>query len=212
MYKVSPSPSPSPPLPLPLTHPMHKHRGYREKGLYKSLQKNKELILKLLDPNTLEEISASFDRLLSSLSTEATEEGGEGGVSLKEKASTDRTSECSSRDSEGPASVTGGENSSSETDSDETDGSETEGGRTSRSSLCTSTKQQPMPSQPDITNHNSAGFSRLTNQIPVSGVYDPPFPGIVFHAVLEVMKYIDGMQSRLFAARLHAEVCESVCK
>lgn len=181
---------------------MHKHRGYREKGLYKSLQKNKELILKLLEPNRLDEIGVSFDRLLSSLSTEATEEEGVEDVPIKEKLSTD---ERASQDSEEPVSVTGGENSSGETVHNENVGDETVDHETSGG-------EASMQLEPEMTNHSNAGPSHLTNKVPVSGVYDPPFPGAMVQAVLDVMEYIDGMQSRLFAARLHTEVCESMCK
>jgi len=177
---------------------MHKHRGYREKGLYKSLQKNKELILKLLQPNKLDEIGVSFDRLLSSLSTEATEEEGVADVPIKEKLSTD---ERASRDSEEPVSVTGGENSSGKTVDNENVGDETVDHETVDHE--TSGGEASMQLEPEITNHSNAGPSHLTNKIPVSGVYDPPFPGAVVQAVLDVMEYIDGMQSRLFAARLH---------
>lgn len=50
------------PLLLPsLPHSLH--RGYREKGLYKALQKNKEMVAKLLDPATLEDCDRTFTQL-----------------------------------------------------------------------------------------------------------------------------------------------------
>lgn len=40
-------------------------RGYREKGLYKALQKNKEMICKTLNPAPLTECEASFSQLVA---------------------------------------------------------------------------------------------------------------------------------------------------
>ena len=68
--------------------------------------------------------------------------------------------------------------------------------------------QQPTQMEWESTNHSTAGESSvLTNQIiPTSGVYDPPFPRVAYQALQRVIEYIDGMQTRLFTARLHTEV------
>ena len=68
--------------------------------------------------------------------------------------------------------------------------------------------QQPAQMEWESANHSAAGESSvLTNQIiPASGVYDPPFPSMAYQALQGVIEYIDGMQTRLFTARLHTEV------
>ena len=65
--------------------------------------------------------------------------------------------------------------------------------------------QQPAQMEWESTNHSAAGESSVLT-IPASGVYDPPFPRMAYQALQRVIEYIDGMQTRLFTARLHTEV------
>ena len=94
-----------------------------------------------------------------------------------------------------------------EEEEEEEDGDQ---GREGGSSICGQVEmnQQPMQMEWESTNHSTGGKSSvLTNQtIPTSGVYDPPFPTMAYHALQRVIEYIDGMQTRLFTARLHTEV------
>ncbi len=155
-------------------------RGYREKGLYKALQKNKELIAQTLNPAPLTECEASFSRLVAmvtaSMEAEGTREGGD-----EERSSDEETLE------------------SDETLVAEVEEMETESGQPGSSQTLRSTNETRQ------SGHVTSSAAEVVALGEV-GVYDPMFPQLVFEAAMQVLEYLEGMQDRLATARLHVEV------
>ena len=87
----------------------------------------------------------------------------------------------------------GKEKEEEEEEEEEEDGHQ---GREGGSSTCSQVEmnQQPTQMEWESTNHSTGGKSSvLTNQtIPTSGVYNPPFPTMAYHALQQVIEYIDG--------------------
>lgn len=208
-------------------------RGFREKSLFKAIQKNKETFYQMFNPSNLQDCKDEFLNLLSqlSLSGKAITEGervkgqeGEGVTAARqiggENAGMD-TSDGKDKQME----VTGQkvslgessqqekakkeENADDKSDSDESSDSDSDSSSSSDSSESGGVKPRLSTSSRSsnlILRSHLAVSLRAAHKIPQVGVFDPVFLELVDQFAVKVLEYVEGMEDRLFVAQLHEEV------
>ena len=210
-------------------------RGFREKSLYKALQKNKETIANSISPVNMNECEKRFKELLdahrnnkllpsvtssnssSSSSSDSDSDDDSSGEGVKSDSSEDEEVNVESSDKE--------ERVKDETDADEVmdtaasdqkiAGMSSEGKTSQEEGKEGEKSGKSMPSndQRSETEHGggeSGGgvVKRQCSEVPPSGVYDPTYPSMTLYMAMKVMEYLEAMQQRLVTASLAVEVSE----
>ena len=203
-------------------------RGFREKGLYKALQKNKEIIAGAVSPANLSQCEQLFKELLDAHENDK----------LLPSVTSSNSSSSSSSDSDSSDESSGDGVKSDESEEEEVkmetaDGVEgvkdkSEGDRDESMDTALDQRskedtmaQSPPPSEEEgkssvvapsadqraePTNQDTAAASQKSSIVPSSGVYDPTYPSMTLHFAVKVMEYIEAMQLRLITASLAVEV------
>ena len=204
---------------LLLSLPPSLHRGYREKGLYKALQKNKEMVGKLLDPATLENCDRTFGQLERQVKSDEEErermkkeeeedeedESTEDGESDSETESADSSSEADEMDvSSGPdaeAPSNSGHMTASTNDMPPSDdrGTDLTNGLAASDHVTNPTNSEAASREPQMTDHHTAENSHESSHMTwpggvatSGGVFDLEFPSCVRRAVLQLADYVEG--------------------
>ena len=200
-------------------------RGYREKGLYKSLQKHKDVISKAMYPKFLQECERWFKSLLESMQNSRVPSSGDFHVKknsvLSEKDSKMEVSseeggsdERVKMDVSSEDGVTMEESSKQEqTQHKQTSGEEANRSENDRESPSLHKTSEAYHSEP-LHDTNKKSTSQCTNSsspIPESGVYDPMFLEYSAQAEIQVLEYLESIQDRLITAALNREVKCLLC-
>lgn len=199
-------------------------RGFREKGLYKALQKNKDLITSSINPTNLNDCESSFKELL------VAHKNNKLLPSITSSSSSSSSSSNSSSDDESSGEGVKSEESEEaeeETNGDKVVGSDRGEGVKSESKATTGELMDTTPAdveekssaavpsnQQRTTDASSDGGNKSTLavaakqqcEIPASGIYDPTYPGMTLHVAFKVMEYLEALQQRLITASLAVEV------
>lgn len=204
-------------------------RGFREKGLYKALQKNKETIASSLDPANLNECASRFKELLDAhrnnkLLPSVTSSSSSSSSSSDSDSDNDSSGEgVKSDDSENEEvnmeSSDKGERVKDETDTGEAmDIPNSEPKPTETSSEVKPSEEGercpgsalPNRQRTEVEGEGNALMKRQCSEVPAAGVYDPTYPSMTLYVAVKVMEYLEAMQQRLITANLAAEVSASI--
>ena len=164
----------------------------RSVGLYKLLQKNKDLVAKAMDPAKLSGCRERFSEVLETLKTSTTLQCCEQGVNEKQQ----RVNKENSVDVENvDSSVSDNDTMDTELTNQKAD-----------TDHVTSTSDNETDHVTNTSNGMPSHVTELTNEIPDEGVYDPSFPGVVFDASVRLLASVEDMHNRLSTASLHTAV------
>ena len=204
-------------------------RGFREKGLFKALQKNKESLSRVFDPSNLKDCEMAFGSLLKQLCYHDTAsdkihqdmsmEGvnvankiGEEGIKSESEQRNRNDSETDDLKMDVEESPIVDPEAQKEDSSDNSDDSSDSDSSSSSSSSNTQSSQggEDVP-KPRLSSSSSAIFAQSTislkhvHKISVSGIFDEDFIELSDQFSLKVLEYLEGIESRLFAAQLQEE-------
>ena len=201
-------------------------RGFREKGLYKALQKNKEFIASSVNPANLNECERLFKELLvahqnNKVLPSITSSNSSSSSSSDSDSDDDSSGEGVKSEESGEDEVKMETSDKDEGGRDETSASESmdiaDNQKPNETELPSSSEEKPFNEVPSGNTDNSNLQREETtdsgtetkpraSEIPPSGVYDPTYPSMTLHVAVKVMEYLEAMQQRLFTANLNVEV------
>lgn len=187
-------------------------RGYREKGLYKALQKHKDVISKAMRPRYLHECSKLFKNLLESMKIGESSSSNSSGdkreiekaVNGDEEVKMDVPSDEGVKEDETDADglrmdIPSEQEQASLSDKEDVETEKEE----QKPSPDRNPEKQPPPEHLPTKGSTVQSTSR---PIPESGVYDPQFLEYSLQVEIQALEYLEGIQERLVNATLNKEV------